>query len=191
MRAVSKSPPPRPATYQDLRALPEDVVGEIIDGELIATPRPAFQHVTAQSELLVALGREFGGDNRGGPGGWRIVVEPELHIAGQVLVPDLAGWRRERMPTPPAVPFIELAPDWVCEILSPSTAALDRTRKIHHYAHAAVGHLWLLDPLPQTVEVYRLEPGGWKLVTSVAGAVKVRSEPFEDVELDLARIWGG
>jgi Uma2 family endonuclease len=106
-----------------------------------------------------------------------------------VLVPDFAGWRRERMPEIPDVAFFELSPDWVCEILSPSTAALDRTRKRQHYARAGVAHLWLVDPDPQTIEIYRLDGDGWRLVTSVAGDVKLRGEPFEALELDLAHVW--
>lgn len=110
-------------------------------------------------------------------------------MVDQVLVPDLAGWRRERMPAIPDAAFFELAPDWVCEILSPSTAALDRTRKWHHYARASVNHLWFLDPAPQTLEVYRLDDGAWRLVSSFAGDVKVRAAPFDAVEIDLGAIW--
>ena len=115
--------------------------------------------------------------------------EPEVHIADQVVVPDLAGWRRERMPEVPDVAFFEMAPDWVCEVLSPSTAATDRTRKTHHYARARVQHLWFVDPGPQTLEVFRLDGDGWRLAMTAAGNARVRAEPFDAIELDLAGLW--
>jgi Uma2 family endonuclease len=181
--------PKRPATYDDLRRVPDHLVAEIVDGELVTSPRPAVPHAAASTSLNSSLFGTF--DRRGGgsPGGWVFLFEPELHIVEQVLVPDIAGWRQERMPMLPDAPFIELAPDWLCEVLSPSTIALDRTRKMHHYARAGVGHLWLLDPDPRTLEVFRLEGGAWRLVTSVAGDVKVAAEPFEVVPVDLARLW--
>jgi Uma2 family endonuclease len=114
---------------------------------------------------------------------------PELHIVGQIIVPDIAGWVRQRMPEIRDVAFVELPPDWACEVISPSAAALDRTRKMHHYARAEVRHLWLVDPTPQTLEVFRLDGETWRLVLSVAGPVRVRAEPFDAVELDLGPIW--
>jgi len=105
------------------------------------------------------------------------------------MVPDLAGWRRERMPEIPDAAFFDLAPDWVCEVLSPSTAALDRTRKWHHYAEAGVRHFWFLDPGPRTLEVYQLDSGSWRLISSAAGDVLVRAVPFDAVEVDLAALW--
>lgn len=186
---VSGLLPKRPATYEDLLQVPEGLVAEIVDGELIASPRPAVRHAAVSSSVQGGLFAAF--DRRGGgsTGGWVILFEPELHIVGQILVPDLAGWRHASMPVLPDAAFIEIAPDWLCEVLSPGTMALDRTRKMHHYARAGVGHMWLLDPQPETLEVYRLEGTSWKLVTSVAGSVKVRAEPFEAVELELARVW--
>ena len=178
-----------PAAYEDLVALPSHLVGEIVDGELIASPRPAAPHAAVSSLLGGELITMFGRSGEGRPGGWAILDEPELHVVGQVMVPDIAGWRRERMPQIPDVPFFELAPDWVCEVHSPSTIALDRTKKTHHYTRAGVGHLWFLDPGPQTLEIFRLEGGGWRLVTSVAGNEKVRAEPFDAVELDLEGVW--
>jgi Uma2 family endonuclease len=185
---MSQAPIKRPATYEDLLKVPEHLVAEIIDGDLITSPRPAARHAAAASALGEELGPPFK-RGRGGPGGWVILDEPELHIVGQVMVPDLAGWRRERMPEIPDVAFFELAPDWVCEVLSPSTAALDRTRKRHHYGRAGIRHLWLLDPVPQTLEAYRLDGEAWTLVASVAGDTKARIEPFDAVELDLAVLW--
>ena len=177
-----------PATYADIEALPEHLVGEIIDGELIVSPRPAPPHAVAESHLLVDIGGPFD-RGKGGPGGWVILGEPELHFGPQVIVPDMAGWRRERMPRVPDVPFFELPPDWLCEVLSPSTARVDRAKKMRHYARAKVPHVWLVDPLAMTVEVFRLETAGWLLVDTYAGDTKVRAEPFDAVELDLASLW--
>ncbi len=179
----------RPATYEDLLTVPDGLIGEIVDGELVTSPRPAVRHAAASSMLQSAVSAAF--DRRGGgtPGGWVILFEPELHVVGQILVPDIAGWRQERMPALPDTAFLETAPDWLCEVLSPATVALDRTRKMFHYARAGVSHLWLLDPHPETLEVFRLDGGSWRLVTSVAGAVRIAAEPFEAVEMDLGRIW--
>jgi len=183
------SGPKRPATYEDLRQVPDHLIAEIIEGELVTSPRPAVRHAAASSSLHSVLFGPFDRRCGGPPGGWVLLFEPELHIVEQVMVPDIAGWRQERMPILPDTPFIDVAPDWICEVLSPSTMALDRTRKVHHYARAGVRHLWLVDPTPETLEVYRLESGAWLLVTSVAGNVKIAAEPFEAVEVDLARVW--
>lgn len=176
------------ATYADLTALSPHVVGEIIDGELIASPRPATLHARAASRLGMDLGGPFD-RGKGGPGGWIILDEPELHIVGQVLVPDLAGWRRARMPEMPDAPYIELAPDWLCEVLSPATATVDRARKMDHYAAAGVRHVWLVDPAATTLEIYRLDAEGWRLVQTHAGEATIRPEPFDAVELDLGSLW--
>lgn len=176
-----------PATYEDLLRLPENVVGEIVDGELYASPRPAFIHALATSSLMGSL---FGfGRGAGGPGGWVILVEPELHIDGQVMVPDLAGWRRARMPEMPDVPFLDLAPDWACEVLSPSTAVFDRGRKLPHYAKAGVRHVWLVDAGLKSLEIYRSEGERLFVLATHSGDEKVRAEPFEAIELDLALLW--
>jgi Uma2 family endonuclease len=185
---MSGAPAKRAATYQELLAVPEHLVAEIIDGELVTSPRPGARHAAVSSALGVDLGSSFGRSNRGGPGGWVILDEPELHITGQILVPDLAGWRRERMPEIPDVPFFELPPDWVCEVLSPSTVAHDRTRKMHHYAQAGVPHLWFLDPAPRTLELFRLDGEGWRLAMTAAGDTVVRAEPFDAAAIDLAAL---
>ncbi|MHB8874557.1 MAG: Uma2 family endonuclease [Myxococcaceae bacterium] len=181
-------PRKRPAGYADLEAVPENLVGEIIDGELITSPRPAARHTSAAS----SLGGVLVGPYRfgvGGPGGWIILDEPELRIHGNALVLDLAGWRRERMPELPDVAAFDLAPDWVCEVLSPSTAALDRGSKLPIYAQMGVKHAWLVDPAIQTLEILRLEAGGWRLVATLVGDRKVRAEPFDATELDLSMLW--
>jgi Uma2 family endonuclease len=177
-----------PATYRDLEQLPEHLVGELIDGELYASPRPASRHTVVASTLGMELGSAFQ-QGRGGPGGWWILDEPELHRGRDVLVPDLAGWRQERMPEVPDVPYFELMPDWVCEVLSPSTARLDKVLKLPRYARAGVKHAWVVDPIHQTLEVYRQEHERWVLTAAFAGDDRFRAEPFEAVELDLGALW--
>jgi Uma2 family endonuclease len=176
------------ATYDDLREVPDNFVAEMFDGELYATPRPAFPHARAASVLGGKLGGPFDWD-RSGPGGWFIVYEPELHFGNDVLVPDIAGWRRERLPTLPTDAYTTLAPDWICEVLSPSTETLDRGKKLRIYARQGVVHAWLLDPLAQTLEVLRLESGRWIDVAAHEGRVGVRAPPFDAIELELGALW--
>jgi Uma2 family endonuclease len=178
----------RPATYDDLVAVPEHLVAEIVDGELWTSPRPAPRHAVASSRLGSGLGPPFD-RGRGGPGGWLILDEPELHLGDHAVVPDLAGWRRERMPRLPDTAFFTLAPDWVCEVLSPSTAQLDRAKKLRVYAEHGVAHAWLVDPMLRTLEVLRLEAGRWTLLDTHSGSVTVRAEPFEAIELELGGLW--
>lgn len=176
------------ATYADVVALPRSLTGELIEGVLYAHPRPATPHAGATSMLGgLLLGPWRLG--RGGPGGWLILDEPELHFGEDVLVPDLGGWRRTRMPAMPTAPFIELAPDWVCEVLSPSTAATDRTDKLPLYATESVGHVWLVDPITRTLEVLRLDGARWSLVGTWRDDARVRAEPFDAIELELAALW--
>jgi Uma2 family endonuclease len=176
------------ATYADLQALAPHLVGEILDGELVVSPRPSSLHARAASRLGIEIGGPFD-RGKGGPGGWIMLDEPELHLADQVLVPDLAGWRRERMPEMPDVSYFELAPDWLCEVLSPATAKIDRAQKMRHYAEAQVRNVWLVDPAATTLEVYRLDAGGGRLLATHAGDAKVRPEPFDAVELELSVLW--
>lgn len=183
--------PPRRATYDDIVALPANVVGEIIAGRLVTHPRPASPHALAAT----ALGSDLHGTfqrGKGGPGGWVILFEPELHLHGlhgDILVPDIAGWRRERMPRIPEAAAFELAPDWVCEVLSTSTVRVDRGEKLGIYAREGVGHAWLVDPIAQTLEVLRREGDKWLLVTTVVADARVRIEPFEAIELELGALW--
>jgi Uma2 family endonuclease len=179
----------RPATCEDLEQVPPNMVAEIVDGELWASPRPAPRHARAWARLTSRLEPAFD-EGRGGPGGWIILGEPEIHFGKQVLVPDLAGWRRTRMPKLPTTAYIAVAPDWVCEVISPSTARLDRAKKLAIYAHEAVRHAWIVDPLAQTLEVLRLEDGRWAIIATHAGDVVVRAEPFEELELELRALWG-
>ncbi len=179
----------KPATYADLEALPAHVVGELIAGELHVSPRPAAPHAVAGSRLGGKLSSRFDW-GEGGPGGWLILFEPELHFGEDVLVPDFAGWRRERMPRPPRTAAFTLAPDWLCEVLSPSTAALDRGAKLPVYAREGVRHVWLVDPEARTLEVLRLEGTRYTLLVTHTGRARVRAEPFEAIELELAFLWG-
>ena len=185
---MSRDAARREASYEDLFALPEHHVGQIVHGTLYANPRPAIPHAVAASELGSDLGQRFG-RGRGGPGGWLIVDEPELHLGRDVLVPDLAGFRRERMPEAPRAPYFDLAPDWICEVLSPSTARLDRGPKREVYAREHVPHLWFVDPDAKTLEVLRLDGTTYRVVQTFADDAVVRAEPFDAVELELAFLW--
>lgn len=178
----------RNATYEDLYGIPENSVGEILGGELYASPRPAYRHTFSASMLGVQIGGAFQlGIN--GPGGWLVLDEPELRMGEDVLVPDLAAWRRERLRTPPTGEYPAVAPDWVCEVLSPSTERIDRAKKLAIYAREGVAYAWLVEPLQQTLEVLRLESGRWSLLATRSGRDRVRAEPFEAIELDLATLW--
>jgi len=178
----------KPATYEDLYHIPENMTGEIIEGELIVTPRPSRRHIDVASTLggeLVPPYR-FG---RGGPGGWLIYDEPEIHFRENVIVPDLAGWRRERLSLPPDEHRFTVSPDWVCEILSPGTARTDTVKKMRIFAEYHVQCAWMIDPILMTLEVFRLESGVWVIRGLYAEDEKVRAEPFQEVEIDLANLW--
>lgn len=179
----------RPATYADLLALPENVLGEIVDGELVLSPRPAPPHVIASSNLGVEIGGPFGRRRGGGPGGWLIADEPELHLGEQILVPDLAGWLRERMPRRPETAWFELRPDWVCEVLSPSTAILDRTRKQDIYRQQGVPWLWFVDPIARTIEVLKLSGQDLIVAGTFGGDGEMRVPPFDAVAIDVGALW--
>jgi Uma2 family endonuclease len=175
-------------TYSFLGALPSNLVAEILAGELVDSPRPRMVQTLVASVLLGSLVGPFM-RRKGGPGGWLLLGGPELHLDGEVLVPDLAGWRRERLPELPDVPVMTLAPDWVCEVLSQETLALDRGSKMLAYARAGVRHVWLVDPDLLTLEVYRFEDEAWSLLDVHQGARTVRAEPFEALKLELGALW--
>lgn len=190
MRGVARVAPfDRHATYADLEQLPPEVVAEIVDGELHSSPRPAPRHAHAASRLGGWIEPPFG-EGRGGPGGWMILNEPEIHLGPDVVVPDLAGWRRPRMPKLPRTAYFAVASDWVCEVLSPSTVSLDRVKKLAIYAREGVSHAWLLDPIARTLEVLRLEAGRWTIVATYAGRDTVHAEPFGALGLELPALWG-
>lgn len=181
-------PARRRATYDEVLAAPAHKVAEIVDGGLHLHPRPALPHAAAATALAEELGPPFK-RGRGGPGGWLLLVEPELHLGTDILVPDLAGWRRDRLPRLPAEPYLSLAPDWVCEVLSPATAKFDRADKLPVYARESVRHAWLVDPLQHTLEVLGLQAGKWTLLAVFKDDASVRAEPFEAFELDLSILW--
>src|SRR5262245_38264773 len=166
----------RRATYEDLMQVPDTKVAEIIDGELVVSPRPASPHAHAASvlggDLVTSFHRDPG--DPAGPGGWWILLEPELHFADDVLVPDWAGWRRDRMSVLPNAAYFTTPPDWVCEVISPSTGRLDRSRKMQIYAREGVAHLWFVDPLALTLETYRLDAGRWIVAGVHGGNERVR-----------------
>jgi len=181
-------PARKKATYEDVLAAPEHLVAEVIDGELYTHPRPAAPHAEAASVLGMDIGSAFH-RGRGGPGGWIILIEPELHLGADILVPDLAGWRRERLPNVPDVAFFTMAPDWVCEVLSPGTALLDRRGKMPLYAREGVPHLWLIDPSVRSLEIYRLEGEGYLHLGTFGENERVRAIPFDAIELELEALW--
>jgi Uma2 family endonuclease len=181
-------PARRTATYEDVLAAPEHQVAEILAGELYLHPRPAGPHTLAASVLGEELGPPFR-RGKGGPGGWIILDEPELHLGGDILVPDLGGWRRATMDHVANEPGFEIRPDWVCEVLSPSTEKIDRAIKLSIYARAGVGHAWLVNPLLHTLEVLRLEAGRWVNVGTYRDDEAVRAEPFDAIVLELSVLW--
>ncbi len=176
------------ATYQDVLDAPENMVAELIEGALHVHPRPALRHARASSALGFKIGAPFD-EGRDGPGGWWIIDEPELHFSANVLVPDLAGWRRERMADFPDAPWTELAPDWVCEVLSPGTRRLDLTDKRRLYAAAGVAHLWFVDPLERTLEAFALRDGAWTLIAALRDDEEVRVPPFDAIAFPLSALW--
>ena len=191
---AAKTPPASGAEirslYDRLCALPEGLTGEIIDGRLYTEPRPAGPHgyteLALGSRLFLLYGR-----GEGGPGGWWILVEPEIHFVRdrEVLVPDLAGWRRERMPAIPREHRFETVPDWVCEILSPATRSKDRELKMPTYAKYGVPYLWLIDPETRRLEAYELREGTWMSLGTFEGQAEVRVAPFDAVVLRLGDLW--
>ena len=172
------------ATYADLEALPDNVIGEILNGELYASPRPGLRHSMAATRVTGCLSPMFD-DALGGPGGWSILVEPELHFGEDVAVPDLAGLRRERVPAIPDEPHLALAPDWVCEILSPSTERNERSLKLSIYARENISHAWLVNPAPRTLEVLRLGGEEWLIASVYSEADAIRAESFAAIGIDL------
>ena len=178
----------RPTTYEDLLKVPDHLVAEIVEGELHTSPRPSGPHERAMGAIFKRIGRTYD-DGEGGPGGWWIAVEPELHLGRDILVQDVAGWRRDRVPEYSRGAAWDIAPDWVCEVLSPPTAKLDRIVKLPKYADHKVKWAWVADPSLQTLEVFRLQQGRWALVSTHAGNEIIRPEPFDAVDFPLGTLW--
>ena len=178
---------PKRATYADILAAPPNMVAELFDGVLYTMPRPRPKHTRAYSRLGMVIGAPFDlGSN--GPGGWCILDEPELHLGEDVAVPDLAGWHVERMPVQPETAFYETTPDWVCEILSPSTRRLDQVIKREVYARHGVSHLWHLDPEAKLLEVFELAGGKWLLLRTFTDGDDVAAAPFAALTFRLGQV---
>ena len=184
-KAATASPQ---ATYQDVLDAPPHMVAEIVSGKLYTQPRPASPHAFAGSGLggIVSQAFQYG---RGGPGGWWILFEPELHLGEDILVPDIAGWRRERMPVYPITAYFTLVPDWVCEVLSPSTRKLDLGGKRAVYAREGVGFLWLIDPDARSLEAFELRGAEWVLIDALFDDAPVSLPPFEAISFNLGDLW--
>jgi len=183
-------PATKPTLYELLEGLPGGLTGELLNGQLYTQPRPSGSHIRVGSTLGGELYNPFQKGN-GGPGGWWILTEPEVHFVRdvEVTVPDLAGWRRERMPYFPEDQRFEVAPDWICEIFSPSTGNHDRKVKMPLYAQYGVSYAWLIDPAGRTLEVYRLAAGAWVEIGRFAASDQVAMPPFEAIHLDLKALW--
>jgi Uma2 family endonuclease len=173
------------ATYADLYTIPETWVGEIIHGDLYAFPRPRTIHSRALTRLMAALGPN---DDDESPDGWIILHDVEIWFGKNLLVPDVCGWRRSRMPELPDVSVMKLAPDWVCEGLSPSTARLDKGPKREIYAKAGVRHIWLADPALKTIDVFELTGKTYNFLRAAGGDEKAKLAPFPQ-PIDLSRLW--
>lgn len=185
-RAIAQ--PAQRATYEDLLAVPEHLVAEILFGELVTHPRPAPRHAIVVTRLSGILSRPFD-LGAGGPGGWVFLIEPELRLGEHVAVPDVAAWRSQRLPALPETAWIETPPDWVCEVLSPSTERYDRGDKRLIYAEAGVGHLWLADPVLKMLEVFELSDGKWLLLDVLHDDAQVAALPFTEPSFSLGLLW--
>lgn len=181
----------QPNLYAQIEALPTNVTGEIINGRLITMPRPAGTHCQAESSLEIEIGWHYQYGRNGGPGGWWIVVEPEIHFIRdiEITVPDIAGWKKARMPRQPRTHRYEVVPDWVCEIASPSTVKKDRIEKMPLYAHYGVQYLWLVDPLLKTLETYELYNERWLNIKNYTDDDKVSAVPFNEIVIQLSDLW--
>ncbi|MGA7874638.1 MAG: Uma2 family endonuclease [Desulfoferrobacter sp.] len=182
-------PASKPVTYEDLYKIPENMTAEILNGELVVTPRPSRRHTSAASSLGYKLGPRYQFGEGGGTGAWIIIIEPEIGLGENILVPDLAGWKKQRFPVEEPHNWISVAPDWVCEVLSPGTVGKDKIKKMPIYAQYKVHYAWLVDPLEKTLEVFRLQEGMWAVAGLYGEGDKVKAEPFEEIEIDLNDLW--
>ena len=179
----------KPATYADLEAVPPHLVAEILFGNLVTHPRPATRHGLAATSLSAELVGPFQ-RGRGGPGGWIFINEEELHFGPHIVVPDIAGWRRERLPeNAHEGGFIEIAPDWICEVLSPLTEMHDKGSKRRIYALYGVAHLWHLDARSKTLEIFALQNEHWLLTHTFVDQDEVCAPPFTDIAFSLGLLW--
>lgn len=182
---------PKLASYADLRALPDGVKGEVLGGDIVTEPAPLPQHSNAQGAARSLLGRPLHDDDgRGGPGGWWIFVEVDVALGPHDIVrPDISGWRRERLVRPGKVRPIDVVPDWVCEVVSPSSAARDRVTKRNLYARCGIPFYWLIDPEARVLEALALRDGVWVETGVFDESATARIAPFEVVELEVGRLF--
>ena len=176
----------RPATYADVLSAPPEMVAELVDGALHLQPRPVMRHARATGELFGELRDDF---SKGGRDGWMFFVEPEIHLGDDVVVPDIAGWRVENLPEDIDLPFMEIAPDWICEVLSPSTRSFDLTQKRDVYGRAGVPHLWFVDPSAKTLEAFENRDGAWTLIAALHDEAEVSVRPFDAASFALSSLW--
>ncbi|MBF0226618.1 MAG: Uma2 family endonuclease [Desulfobacterales bacterium] len=176
------------ANYEDLYKIPENMIGQIINGELITMPRPSLRHSNVVSSIGFEIGPpyKFG---RGGPGGWIILDEPEIKLGENIFVPDIAGWEKKRLPKFPKTNYISVPPDWICEVLSPCTEKTDRAMKMPIYAQFGISYFWIINPIEKILEVLKLSDNKWFILAIYAENDKVRAEPFQEIEIDLQNLW--
>ena len=180
---------PTRATYADILSAPPHLIAEIIGGRLVTHPRPAPKHVVGTSRLGLVIGHAYDWKISKRSDGWWILDEPEIHLGDAVVAPDLAGWRHERMPGVPATAWFDLAPDWICEVISPSTARYNKGEKRDLYAARGVEHLWHIDPAPRLLEVFELSDGKWVLLKTYRDEDSVTAPPFTDAPFSLGLLW--
>lgn len=180
----------RRATVEDLDAITDEdgLTAELLGGELYVQPQPRVWHRNVQGRLISKLSGPFN-DDPDAPGGWVFLIEPELRIGGEVLMPDLAAWREGRAPEIDGTVGIPVAPDWVCEVLSPSTAARDRSVKMQKYAEWGVAFIWIADPEHKTLEAYQLTEGKWLQLDVLHGETGVELDPFAAAPFSLDALW--
>jgi Uma2 family endonuclease len=177
-----------PATELDLRAVPDDRVAHLVDGQIYSHARPRIAHSATTGGIYHQLSISYNDTRRGGPGGWLFLFEPELRLGKDVVVPDIAGWRRERMPRAPDVAQISLAPDWICEVLAKGTEAFDRGPKLRCYVRAGVPHLWYVQPAAKFIEVLRTQGDFYATVATEVFTESISLEPFTAVPIDLSEL---
>ncbi|MBI4817343.1 MAG: Uma2 family endonuclease [Deltaproteobacteria bacterium] len=174
-----------------ISALPPHLRGEVINGRLTVMPCPAPRHANAAGALHDQLGPAFQ-RARGGPGGWWILAQPELTLGDpdfEPIDPDVAGWRVQTMPHLPEAAAVSIVPDWVCEILSPSTEVYDRAEKLPYYARAGIKHAWIVDPEGLVLEAFENDAGIFRPIGSWRDDALARVPPFEAIDLELSWLW--
>lgn len=182
-------PAPKRHGWEDILAVPEGVSAEVVGGELITAPRPHPRHGSAQAVLSAEITAPFQ-LGRGGPGGWWILIEPDVFFGPHdIVAPDLVGWRKDRVPAFPDEQPISIRPDWICEVLSPRTARRDRTVKSDLYLRAAVPHFWLVDPQARTLEAFELQQDRWLRLGAWTDGDRAAIPPFDAVEIDVGELF--